>query len=81
MPENTQTEAMQMLDMASRLTIQYLQNCAVNNSGYVMPEGFLESQVDLTVKSVIKNHGIVTQYLESCSEPVSALPSGDLGHG
>ena len=81
MPEKTQTDAMQILEMATRLTVQYLQNCAVNNSEFVMPEGFLESNVDLTVKSLMENHRIVTKYLESWSEPASALPSEEMQDG
>jgi hypothetical protein len=81
MPENTQADAMQMLEMATRLTVQYLQNCAVNNSEWEMPDLFFESQLELTVNRLIQQHGTIARYLQSPSDQVSPDPSEEMRDG
>ena len=128
MPENTQTDAMQILESATRLTVQYLQSLAINNSQSEIPHGFLEAQLESMVKRLIQHHATIDGLIsktdemqiekkesavriaglrdslkkercelinakrlareifaaispESCSEPVSALPSEELGDG
>jgi hypothetical protein len=42
MDDGTRSDTMQILDMATRLTVQYLQNLAVNNSKMEIHELCLE---------------------------------------
>ena len=81
MTENARIDAMQMLELAARLTVQYLQNLAINNSQWEMPHGFLEAQVESIVKRLIKHHATIARYLQSPSDQVSPDPSGELQDG
>jgi len=81
MPENTQTDAMQILELATRLTVQYLQSLAINNSQLEIPHGFLEAQVESMVKRLIQHHATIAQYLQSSSDQVSLAPNGEMQDG
>jgi hypothetical protein len=81
MDDGTRSDTMQILDMATRLTVQYLQNLAINNSQWEIPHGFLEAQVESMVKRLTQHHATISQYLQSPSNQVSTTPSGEMRDG
>ena len=81
MSADTQPDAMQILEMATMLTVQYLQSLAINNSELAIPHGFLEAQVESMVKRLIQHHGTIARYLQSPNDQVSPIPTGEMSDG
>ena len=72
MAGDTQDNAMRILEMATSLTVQFLQNLSVNNAELQLPEGFLEAQLEQMVNRLLTHHETVTQYLQL---PIDRVPS------
>ena len=75
MANDTQDNAMQIIKMATGLTVQFLQNLSVNNAELQLPEGFLEAQLEQMVNRLLTHHETVTQYLQLPSDQVPSPPS------
>ena len=79
MANDTQDNAMRILEMATSLTVQVLQSLSVNNAEYEIPEGFLAAQLEQMVNRLLKHHETVTQYLQLPSDRVTPPPSPTTG--
>ena len=72
MADDTQDNAMRILEMATSLTVQFLQNLSVNNAECELPEIYLEAQLEQMVNRLLTHHETVTQYLQL---PIDRVPS------
>lgn len=73
MADETQDNAMRILEMATSLTVQFLQNLSVNNAGCELPEIYLEAQLEQMVNKLLSHHKTVSQYLQPPSPTTDIL--------